>query len=269
MSYQFRWVYALLVAVAVIAAGYIEMIAPKLNSLMKLNKTENEWTNKIDAIKNLKIAVSSGRVEKNVKSNEWNWLQEWIALVHFSGVSVETVKIIPLLSSQPSRNTLLHLVVHGNFSQINTLLSEMDGGYFSARVQDFVIKATSQDSLQLNMTVLLSVRTLSHLAERSRVGMPLQRLQNPFCLSGVMHHGVFRRDDVVLQQTPLALIKMTGFMQQGARKNALVLLPDQRLIAVRRFAKIGSEHGLVTAIQNDRILINLPTGKKQEIVLSP
>lgn len=274
MHYRYRWFYAAAISLLLAASGYYEIIKPGLHQLFLLNMTENDLTEKIRLSKRLGSQTSikpnsKQGVRQESHQMEFNWLYDLIARMHVSGLSVETINIVPAQLQRQTNGSMARLVVHGDFLQLMSLLFDTSKGDFSTRLQDFDIKVTEQDKLRVTMNVLPSAYHFQYddtsLLNTHTDG---QEMRNSFCLPKKIDSAARANDLGELSKVPLELIRMVGYMQQGERNEALVLLPDNNVIAVELRSVIGKEHGVVAAIQHNHILVKLPDGKKWEITLS-
>jgi|GEM_PF-6192936 hypothetical protein len=270
MRYQYRWFYAAAMMLLLIAAGYFEVIAPEVRQLILLNMREQELKDKIHASSRIVTQVSgSKRSRRETQKEELSWLQDLSGRVHLSGLSLEAVRVISSHNLQMPGSKTAQLVVQGGFPQMMALLSAADKEDFSTQIQDFVIRLTAQDQLQMNM-MIVPRQNADPLTESALGNVPVdsQGMHNSFCMPEIIKDKIQVQDASESSHVPLALIKMIGYVHQGGRAQALALLPDHRMIPVSVWSEIGKEHGIVAAIQPDRMVINVPGKKKLEVKLS-
>ncbi|TAK78358.1 MAG: hypothetical protein EPO11_01320, partial [Gammaproteobacteria bacterium] len=121
----------------------------------------------------------------------------------------------------------------------------------SVALQNFSYQSTETDQFIFTMNIVLLKSPVDVQSVK------FVQMNNPFCRYETAKNDVVRAQSVVLEQ-----IKMVGYLQQGERNQALLLLPTGAVIAVDPGAIVGKEKGTVTDIQSEKVIITLPHQKQ-------
>lgn len=267
MKYQYRWYYAAVVSVAVMILVYVYDLKPAISRLTSMRQSEARTSKKLKIYRKKIVKQPVNETKNLVHSIESStYLSDILALVSVSGMVMQTVN----LSKRPSQDDdieLIHLVALGQFHQATAFFYAIARQTYPVLITNFSYKKNDKNIFSMTMDVLVWKENASFfLIENDKIKV-LPGPHNPFC--GAENAVIDHENDVsALQSFALARLKMQGYLQQGERHLALILLPNNSLVAVQNGAVIGKEHAIITEIFRDHTQFLLPGKQKKTLTLT-
>lgn len=263
LSYPLRWMVAMINCVVVIGLSYCVYLQPLIAKLTELKQKERDLTVRVLAInQSVKQIKAKNSVKVLAEKNAVDKIAELEMIAHASGLDFKTL----------STGKLMHLTLQGSFPQFTAFAATMALQTKGLVVGDFTLnvnrqlKHFKQQGLQFALDIPFSTVYLNVAASHQEIKM--SDVQNPFCINEATWMSGFEAFASGMDSIAVGNIKMTGFLQQAERRQALLLLPDSRVVAAERGVVIGKEHGVVEEIAKNSVVIVLPDGKKLKIVMS-
>jgi hypothetical protein len=177
-----------------------------------------------------------------------------VNLVHVSGLTILAINVLP---KEQLENVVMHVDMQGSYQQWIAFINVLEQKKHLISVQKFSCKWTEKNNVQISMDVLL-MQNAQVVSQQNSV----KSQYNIFCTRENVdlwfdQHNV---DDVLL--SPLAQIKMVGYLQLGTHSQALVLLPNRMIRTVEVGSVVGVESGTVVEIDSQQIVVRLKSGKQ-------
>lgn len=263
MPYQKKLMIIIVFILVFFVMGYVYDIHPLVTHVAELNKAEINANKKLLAMaeqkKNIQPEIFNNQ---HVDKSELSDVSQLIAFIHSSGLIIQTSSF---LSS--SQNKVMHLVLGGDYQQLLNFLDVLEKQTEPSTLQNFSYKLTEKNDLLVTMDVLLS-KQIRHLQEINGRDDFVSR-HNPFCVTENINKWMGEADVNAALSAPIEHIKMVGFLQRGKRRQALVMLPNSIVRTVEPGFLLGSESGVVVAINSDKTLVKLPNGRVFVLALAP
>lgn len=258
MTYPYRWYLASLFSGIILLFGYGYDLKPIWNELHTQKINEKTMASELT---HLHALLSSNRHDRLVKqenfSNQTDHMQvipALVAIVRLQGLHLQSIQ---------EQAPLLHLVVRGNFNQL-VAFTFMLANDAAMMIRDFELGETDDKQLQMTLTMRVENKIISF--DNSFINT--MHLQNPFC--GMNHSTTqdLATSSNVLSSISLHQIKMVGYIHQGDRSAAMILLPNETTMSIAQGFILGAERGVVTQIQHNQINLTLSTGETTTIRMS-
>lgn len=260
MQYSLRWWYAAGIILLLSLTGFIWDWYPGLKHLHDLRAQETQATAERLSLqekalrKKVRIAGQNRRL-----ASELNRIHVLMKLVHDSGVVLQQVKLLDDPLGKYSR-LRIHLSILGTFSVLNAFLAALHGLQILVVIENFTWQYNGADELQLALDIL-SPAAISNDSGGKFLAFAVSGVRDPFCAaqqtpipgSSQLHASL---------SVPLAQIRMTGFMKHGARIMAIVAMPENKVIVIEPGVILGKEHGKVSTITRDHVVVRLPQGRQ-------
>ncbi|HEX4044976.1 MAG TPA: pilus assembly protein PilP [Gammaproteobacteria bacterium] len=286
MLFRYRYIIAILIIIIVIFITYYYDTKPLQHEIALARQAQQLLRDELTAYT---IAANqaaspqqqaSGQIIKPLPAQQ---LADLSAQIQAAGLTLITVKTISYTSAYhylkkimrsaedaclKSAGDIVHVVMHGDFKQL-TKLAELFFQQGTFLILDFSYQASQPTQFIFEADLLLGRPIVQPvpaalLPEMSQLPT---KIQDPFCFG----EQTFKRPSAVylLTTIPLAQIKMLGFLQQGKQQQALLLLPNQQLVAVDQHAVLGKERGIIRSITQTQLVVELPDniGSSQQVIL--
>lgn len=256
MHYKYRWVYAFLISLFLLLSAYGYDFAPIAHQMIAMQQEEQQLKEKLTAHKQRAMLLPA-KVARSAYSS-LNAMADLMLQIQLSGLIAKSVKVISATSTTETR---LQLVLLGGFQQILAFIGALNNFADLAMILDFSCKLAEQQQLMLSLDLVLVAKNNLPEIIKQRTNIPRIKQYNPFC--GATNNNDLNVDNelIMTQSMPITLMKMVGYWQQGHHHQALLLLPNNRMIAVNVGDVIGSERMTVTAIEADAISFASPQAK--------
>lgn len=252
MVYQKRLMIVGLFVLMFLAITYVYDIQPLIAQLAELNQIEIKANEKLLAMISQSKSVQPEVLDnQHVDKNKLDDISKFISFIHASGMMIQTSDFL----SAP--NNLMHLVLRGNYQQLFTLIKALEKHSDFFVLQDFSYKLTEQDDLLVTMNVFSSKQAHQEI----NIHDEILNKQNPFCIAENISKWIDENGVNAALSVPIERIKMIGFVSRGSHRQALVMLPNTMMRTVERGFLLGSERGVVVAINRDRMLVKLKNGR--------
>lgn len=256
--YNYRWLIALTLSGVIVALGFVYFIQPGQKRLAELRVQALRLTSQLAAIKTFNTASSDSLVPPSTQADRVAMLS-WFA--HQQGLFIQSMDYLAAQQSYAADTELIRLNLQGSWPALASFLFALNRQP-SMPIRDFAFTLLDQQALRLSVELYL-LKNQWPLPPLQKNIVPKQTL---FCpgLQGLASNS---SADTFIQTASVTLdrIKMLGYLQQGARRVALVLLPNNEVVSVEQGSLLGREQGLVTLVSTDHLLITLPDKKQQEI----
>lgn len=160
---------------------------------------------------------------------------------------------------------LLTITLQGHPNNLLSFLIALKPNQHPFTLLDFSFVPKEQSKYVLTLAILL---------------MSTSRLEGPIKTTARSHQAITvtnlfcsrqfstAHDANLLQSNPLSQIKMIGYLAQGHRHQALVLLHDHLVFSVNEQTILGQERFRIQSITEDRIKLLSPTGEYKTLLLS-
>ncbi len=254
MHYNYRWVFALIISVIILSVGYFYDLSCHQHRLQNLHHVEKALMRRSI----INVVAKPRNMPSVIKSKKpINYLLAIAALASKHAVRIEKMSIVKsaLFASNTQK---IQLSVQGEYLSVAAFVSDLFHQSYAILPARFVYKEMVGSRVSFNGELIV---TSILMPEDLIAQKPPQR--SLFCSASA--ELVNEDTNVPLIFDSLNAIKMIGYMEQGLRKQALIMLSNRTLITVIPGMKLGSEHGEVIEIQPKAIKILLPNNKQFEL----
>ena len=256
--YKYRWLIALALSGVLIALGFMYVIQPGLQRIAQLRSLKQSLTSRLTEMKSVTAASRDAAILPISQPDEIAMLAR---LTQEQGLLIQSMDYVRPHQLHATETDLIRLNLQGDLSALADFLFSL-GQQAYMPIQNFTLKLVEQQHLRLMIEVYL-LKNKWPLSPVQKQPMPASNL---FCLSTQIMSADSSADTFAqASSATLDRIKMLGYLQQGSRRAALVLLPNNLVISVEQGSLLGREQGLVTLVSADHLIVTLPDKKQQEI----
>ncbi len=246
LQHRYRWVYAFAFSGVIFLLSFFYDVQPSWSKLKHLNNAKKSLQRKLAGHPFVHPVVMS----KPPSSTEV--LSDLFRLANEKGIQLQSVKV-----TSPTATFMLQ----GDFQQLTSFIGQLTQSMGHLLLLDFSYKSIDANHFALMMTVLMTKNNLSNSPP-----VPFSLLSyNPFCLAGNVENLNAQNALIRAHMIPIEQIKMVGYLQQGERHQALLLLPEGLVVAVEQGMEVGKEKGVVMTVQAENVVVRLPD-KRQLII---
>jgi len=243
MLYRYRWWLALgLVLFFAINRTYYDFypIQNRINELQEIEMDSQEKLNNLQTISANKMILG----EKS--DHALNHMSIAINMIEASGLDILSVNQVSEL--------ITHVDLEGSYRQWMRLINALQQKKHIVNVVHFYCRGVDKNHLQIGIDLSLLGDT------KSKTTTSVMRDSvNPFCV------GVNEEEWLQQINAPILQIKMVGYLQLGTHSQALILMPDKKMINVEIGSVLGLERGVVVGIYQKYIVVKLPEGKEVRV----
>ncbi len=173
-------------------------------------------------------------------------------LIAHSGMNIQAMDI----SSQSNDISKITLSLQGSFSEWMNWLLMIQANRLPLTIKEWSSQLTDHDEIIFSQHLLLL---------RDMLKRPITLLNT------IDYHSLYCKKNKLFLPADVSTesiysLKMVGFMQQGTKKQALLMLPDRHLIVVNVGDSIGKEKGKIISIARDAVMIRILNQKKVVIL---
>lgn len=255
MHYKNRWLYALLLSLVLIGVAFFYDVAPALNTQTRLRKTEIQLAKQLTDLKRdahgASQAIFADKDTLTPSDRDPALLSALVAAVQTSGLHIQSIDRVSLQSEQ---EMVFHLTAKGNFTQLGAFVFHVETSAYPMLVMDFTCEAKEANAFLFAADVLLLKNKMQITSTENAT---VFAGENPFCDANTQSLS-FQNAQEIMRSIPLQHMKMIGHSQHEQRYTALLLLPENVVVAVEKGFLLGKEGGVVTDIQRDHVRILLP-----------
>lgn len=253
MSYKYRLFIALLIVTLMVITAYFTDIQPRLTRISLLKEHQHKTQTELIALaKWLPVSALEHDEQALTHFNQVDHVANLFALARAQGVMIEALS----QSNLPGVGMTAHVVMQAGFAQIAAFIFALDQQIYPITITDFSFTNTKQQTLLASLQLILF-----NQREPLTTHSPAVLLHDPFCHAATISEAMHVNVATKLQATPLNVLKMIGYIAAQERSYAFILLPDNEAVAVSLGMQVGSEKGVVTAINADHLIITTPDKK--------
>lgn len=252
IHYNYRWLYAGTIFILVILLGYhYDLSAHKKELIHLLNEKKNEEKMSV-------LHPSNKRALQRAlpRHQAANYLLDVSMLANRHGVVLDKILLIKSAFTA-AEGQKLQVVVHGDYAHVAAFLLGLFQQNYTVLVSQFSYKVKSMRDVMFSGE-LVALNEVSDYLPQSKQTSP-----NPFC--GMAIEDLTSINDSQQQNESLSTIRMIGYVQQGERKQAMIVLPSHAVLAVVEGMHLGREQGEISEITPNFIRLTLP--KNTQILL--
>ena|SRR3990167_741078 len=265
--YSYRWLYAIFISIVVVITFGFNDIMPKWISLKQMNQTElkltQEWQTMQKTIHHSPAStlIPINRTERANKKIDW--LSMLVNLANMNHVVIRSLSHATIVSAYTSPIVKLHIIANAPFSAFTAFFAALVQQAYPFLLMDFSLKTESSSHLLLiTIDMLLFPQGASFLQSDH---FTMLNPSNPFCSSLRLSSSTNAAN--AMHTLPLALIHMVGYVKKNNQLQAYLSLPDGSLFAVDMGFHLGKENGVITAIQEDHLILQMPDRSFRKIAM--
>lgn len=267
MQYQYRWIYGLMTFLFLIVTGYFYYIQPQWQEMHRLRNERQELLQRLNSEKNW-IERMQGYPKTSLAQSllgQVDLIGTFLDEVHKENLLINSLQILPITKWHDVDVCVLHIEVIGDYQQITSFISIWQQQLPQVVLADFSYHSQKENKYLFSAEIILAKKKLTALTG-GKVGL-FQSMSNPFCSS---HAGELMStiDLSTAASFSLTQMRMIGYMQLGERKEALILLPNNVIVAVKEGMVVGREAGTVEEIKANHLLFVLPNRQRSELTMA-
>ena len=270
MHYDYRWWYAISMSVLLCVLSYYGLLAPEQEDLARLadvtlqSAVELQTLKEFAQQKNADInSVELAKAFAAPQANKIDFFARLSQLAHQQNVLIQSINM-PVGMSQSSSEMQMQVLVEGELSALLHFALALMEQAQPIFIRDFSFHTTHTEALVLSVELLMMKNNLAMLTPPA-LPLHLSITRNPFCVP--MNHALnmSNQDAATLALTPLTQLRLTGYLEIGMRKQALLSLPTGAVVAVEVGAVIGREKAVVRRIDQEALVAEEREGKRIRI----
>jgi hypothetical protein len=251
MHYNYRYWYAMGVFLLINTFAYFIVLHPEQQDLTQLSELTRQSTLQLTALKKF------AQEQKNDASlftalappNKFDFFNLISTLAHQSNVAIQSINM-----ELPASLTIkMHVVTQGEFSSLIYFALSLLNQPRAIFVSHFSFHVVPSQPLLLSLD-LFTMQNNIDLPPPPPFPISLSPTQNPFCQP---NHS---QPVSTILTTPLAQMRMTGYLAQGNRKLALMTLPTGEVISVEEGMVVGKELGVVKKVGRSEVVVVVGDG---------
>lgn len=239
MPYKLRWLWMGIIFVAIMYFAYLYDVHDLSQQYLALSIGVKETQQNIENLRTPEIKNISDDAQEQ---RQEVLLSEVVLMLHAQGLQ--------LLSVNFPQEHVLRLLMQGNYQQFATFVVGLNRNATTLLLTDFSLKMLTRHQLLISIDLLQLKYELPAASDSYLINA------DPFC---ELSAPAKINPDVSFEQ-----MQMIGVMQQAGSMRAFIALPTKRVIAVQVGTVFGKEHGRVSAIKRDRVLVEVQ-GRRIEI----
>jgi hypothetical protein len=247
MHYKYRWLYAAFIVLLISGVGFYWVIYPEHRQVTAQSTHIQQLNLELMTPTDIPEVSKPQQSSKMVEHKELSALAHLTQYSQLAGLTIHTMQRL----SDPNQ-LLFHLIAEGRFAQVATFVSAIELSR-SFTVLNFSCKLTRQDKIKFDGSI--AVHELAAVTPTVKAAA-LSFGSNPFCMSERVT--TLQADSELPLSKSITQMKMIGSLQQGAHVLALIMLPNQKVFTVVVGSVIGVEHGFVSAIHKNQVVVALP-----------
>ncbi|RDI48642.1 pilus assembly protein PilP [Aquicella lusitana] len=257
--YPYRWLYALVVTLIVIACGFFYDTQPHFARLKELTTRTQQLAQQYAAINRFMLKEKRDEKANKKQTHEdlaapADNLSDLLVQADLNEISVRAVRLLTGTSLDAVNHLRIYFAIEGGFQ---SLFPFVTGLAESALISSFALKTTKQNQLLFTMDLMLLEKSKRfHLYPLA--GAAKSETANPFCRAENRVEAVNPQDAAWQQSISITHLRLAGSLQQDRHRMALVIYPNGRLITVSSGSVLGKERAVVKEIKPDSILMVLP-----------
>lgn len=239
--YKKRWLCAAGMILILVVLGYGYDLYPLQNQIAELQK--------VDINIHEKLLFPAEKHAENPDQKKMSDMHAFVGVIHASGLTIQAINRL-------GNSNEMHVDLQGNYQQWMNFIYILQQKSQLINVHNFTCKWSEKNNLEISLDVLL----LGNLH-----AMPYQYIGlNPFCTLENLDHWIDQKAKNVLL-TPLAQIKMVGYLQLGRRNQAMMLFPDKIIKTVEAGNVLGLERAQVVKVFPHYVLVRLQDGRNVKV----
>jgi hypothetical protein len=276
--YPFRWVYAGLTVSLLCVIGFYYDLSPRYHRIFLANTMAGQLQSMVGRLQKenqhsidygsahfhqatpQSISQSISKENGENANRNGSRTKQLIKLVQLHWLHFVSLEV---LSTDSAGNTQIQLIVKGNFAQWLSFLIDLQHAAAPILIENFFI-TTGRDGLIIEMAIrLLKVRNIfqkeNHILYPGHQAV-LYSSYGPLCPA---HDFFAAPSQVSVHNVPLSELKMVGFMQRGAKKQAILASPAQSMWTVEWGSTIGKEQAKVIGLTAQQVEVQLSDGTRR------
>ena len=263
-NFRYRWCYALIITVVLIMVGYLYVLKPQIVELSALREQEKQLKAELSSLQHVeKNIAGSASMLASPSIGKMDLLSLLPTLARLHGVNLRFIRI-KAGAMQPTNETRMSVMVEGEFTLLLRFVFSLTEQVQDLLIESFSYQVSKQRTLQLALELYKSPRVTSSTKFKAET---ITTMQNPFCLAFDNAAHVHAHDALGVSMFSIKQMKMTGYLSQGGREEALLVLPTGAIVEVSVGDELGSEKALITGIQADHVGL-VVSGRQDAILLS-
>ena len=250
--YPYRWWLAAFIGFTLSVIAYEYVLSPQVDALVNLQAQEKRLARELIILKKIEVK----QIDLTPKMSKMEWLTTLPMLTQLNGVVMRAITMKP--TREQSTNELkIRFIVEGDFAPITRFIVAMHEQTPNGLIENFSYQVTKQHTLLLTIDLLLMT---NHLTQSLHKIAKPTTFHSPFCLATNTAAAV-RMHDAAVSGLSITQMKMAGYMEQGERQMALIMLPTGALAEVYVGDEVGLEKSVVTKIVSNQLKLTLVSGE--------
>jgi len=249
--YQHRWLSLCVLAIVLFVIGYAYGVHPVYLELEQLQQT------KVDLLQQLaKMKIKSNAMMTTHSRNHfraWNALPDSLLA---SGLIIPSMTRLPLKQD----NIVVRLSLLGSYQQWLFWLQVMARQVDAISVQHLSCQSAENNQVKIVIDIMFAEDKWKQYPIFTKIRAD-NKYYYPFCQSSTAWN---KMPDEMLH-SPLAQIKMKGYLQFNTQRAAIVLLPTREMSMIKEGDVLGLEKGVVHAIYRDHVQVRLKEKKEMNV----
>lgn len=272
MKYSHRWYYVTCIFVLLIIL-LIASASSHIAKIFELRKSVVVLEQRLAQLAHVaKTVVEQQAVTKEMLTS-YTLLPTLSQLVNLSGLTLTTANMLAPVSIG-MKHWKVHVVVTGSYRQMTELLLLLDKQSFAVLLLNFTYHPIAMNKLMLDAELLVLANchdiptvipaSFETLALRQAQGFAPQDersvIYNPFCISSKLPQAIASITE--LTKFPLDQLRMIGYYHWDDDNQALMLLPNNHVVAIKAGDQIGASFSKVINIDQSKIIVS--TGRDMQ-----
>lgn len=267
MKYKYRWYYALLLCIFISSFSYVYDFKPKVDQFFELQEQEKKMALRATIMQRTSLSRSA---KKNCSTKGTCSFEDDARVLKIPETSTaffsylfllatnDGLKVQSLVFHKNAKTLDLYLRASANFRALLRFNHSLQNIY-PIHVMNFAYQL-QQGQILIEMEFNRTEGLIAWQQIKDDFVPHVKPSNNPFCTEDF-----FMTHSNALSTTPIDQMKMIGFMQQGTRAQALILLPNQQIVSLKKEMFIGVEHAQIKTIDATKIVLQLIDKKQKQI----
>lgn len=252
MHYSNRWWYVAALVISMVLIVYFFLIQPEQMDLENTLQEKTQLTERLISIKQF-AEQQNGDSVPATKASETDLFAMLSVLANQKQVRIKAIRLMAGTVEVVGAFTI-RLNAEGGFEQLSQFALALMAQSPPVFILNFSYRAVTTQNLQLEMELLMTMNSVALFSKKS-IKIPHFQSHNPFCMPSNTNFQATNVDAAMLQTIPLQQISMTGYMEQGSRRMALLTLPTGAVMPVKKGMEIGREKAKIVTMQENGITV--------------
>jgi Tfp pilus assembly protein PilP len=260
MQYQHRWHYCAVIFTIMLAIASVWIINPAIQRIFTLKQAEQQYMQKLTTLSKHPRTMQKDWGTANHPTKHQAVLTQLMTLANRHGVIIDT----STLSSAGLPTTTIwksHLIAHGEPSHLALFLKALTEQSYATVISNFIYQSQQQNQTQIDADLVILKNTVPQKLKPEPQSPTTQTI---WCTTtGIRKTNINSTPEHT--NYPFKDMRMTGYLHQGNKTEAIITLPNTQTITATIGDVIGTEHVTITHITSDAITVTNNQGKQEQL----